>query len=159
MSWLSEKDEADTISHYHNAAELIVCWSFWVLLPAPHQNSTFLQRQICVCIGQCSARLSADIKQFYCDNRRLALRMLTNPPVPFAVQWFVDSSSSYSGDCDNRWRMRDYDDWFSVLQQQNNYWGRCREEERGSHKRGDLWRVFSRNIEFYIRVLSNLEVK
>ena len=50
----------------HNAAELIVCWSFWVLLPAPHQNFTFLQRQICVCIVLCSARLSADIKQFHC---------------------------------------------------------------------------------------------
>ena len=48
----------------NNAAQPIVCQYFWVLLLAPHQNFTFVQRLICVCIVQCSARLSADIKQF-----------------------------------------------------------------------------------------------
>ena len=46
----------------HNAAQPIVCQYFWVLLLAPHQNFTFLQRLICLCIVQCSERLSADIK-------------------------------------------------------------------------------------------------
>ena len=42
----------------HNAAQPIVCWYFWVLLLAPHQNFSFLQRlnNKCVCSSvQCAA--------------------------------------------------------------------------------------------------------